>query len=106
MQLGKHIAPHVVNDVLLKVIVDADAQAVEQVAQQKRQSHGADGPAELGGAAILLDDAVDDVLRELRVGEGAEEREHGAAHGGQREAFVRQQIGPHAPENFAGGAFA
>ena len=106
MQLGKHIAPHVVNDVLLKVIVDADAQAVEQVAQQKRQSHGADGPAELGGAAILLDDAVDDVLGELRIGERAKERQHGATHSGQREALIRQQIGPHAPENFAGGAFA
>ena len=89
MQLGKHIAPHVVNDVLLKVIVDADAQAVEQVAQQKCQSHGADGPAELGVAAILFDDAVDDVLGELRVGERAKERQHGATHSGQREALVR-----------------
>ena len=33
--------------------------------------HGADGPAELGGAAVLLDDAVDDVLGELRIGERA-----------------------------------
>ena len=32
LQLGEHIASHVVDDVLLKMIVDADAQAVEQVA--------------------------------------------------------------------------
>ena len=31
LQLGEHIAAHVVDDVLLKMIVDADAQAVEQV---------------------------------------------------------------------------
>ena len=106
LQLGKHITPHVVDDVLLKMIVDADAQAVEQVPQQERQRHGADGPAELGGAAILLDDAVDNVFGELGIGERAEKRQHGAADGGQREALVRQQIGPHAPEDFAGGAFA
>ena len=68
LKLGKHVAAHVEHDILLEVVIDADAQAVEQIAQEKCAGQKQDGPTkEAGVAGLFLDDFVDDDLRELRV---------------------------------------
>ncbi len=105
LQPAKDIAAHVVNNVLLEVIVDADAEAVEQVAQKKRPRKRQHRPAQ---AALVFvdDDVVNDIFRELWESKCEGERKHGAADGGQREPLVRAQVHPRAPEDFPGRTLA
>ena len=97
------IAAHVVNDVLLEAVVDADAQAVEKVAQQEgaqqREHHRREQVN-----AFMADDLVDEELRELWIRESKGQREQGAPNGARSHEFVGTQVHRHPPQDLPGGA--
>ena len=96
-----NVAPHVKNHLLLELVVDADAQAVEHVAQQKRAQQRQHHRREQVGA-LVADDVINNELRELRIHEGESQREQRAAEDARRHPFVGPQIDGNAPEDFPG----
>ena len=98
-----NVPAQVVDHVLLESVVDADAQAVEQVTQKKRAEQTEHDWREQRGF-FLADHPVDDQPDQLRVGEREGQRKDGAADVGHRHPFVRPQINRYAAHNFPGRA--
>ena len=94
-----HVPAHVVDDILLEGIVDADAQAVEQVTQQEGAQQAEHDPRELVRLP-LADDLIDDLPREMRKGEAACRRQYRAKHRSHGHPPIRRQVDRHAPDHF------
>ena len=89
LEAGVNIAAEVEDDLLLQLVVKADADAGEEFAEEK----GADEQAHHGREAVgvlLGDDLVNDVLGELGIGERGGEREEREADGAERHELVGQ----------------
>ena len=98
-----NIAAHVVDHILLEFIVDADAQAVEQVPQQERGEQSEHDRREQRGL-FFANHPVDHQPDQLRVGEREGQRQDGAADVGDRHPFVGPKINRDAADNFPGRA--
>ena len=87
---------------MLETIVDPDAQAVEQVAQQEGAQQTQHCRGEQPGL-LFEDHPVDHQPDQLRMDEGKGQSKDRAGDIGQGHPFVRAQINGHAPDNLPGG---
>ncbi len=103
LQAGIDVAAEIEDDLLLQLVVEADAEAGEEFPQEKGTDERGHDRGEAAGV-LLRDDLVNDVLGELGVGEGGGEGEQGEGDGAERHELVGQQIDADAPHDLAGRA--
>jgi hypothetical protein len=95
------ITAHVIDHGLFQRVVDDNAQAVEDVAQQKGGDQGQDHGDEQVNA-VLADDLVNHGADQPRIGQRKTQREQRTAHGAKRHEAVRLQKDRHPPHDLRG----
>ncbi len=86
-----HLAPHVIDDILFKVIVDHNSQPIEELAKKKGTDDDSDDEWKL--LPILVSDYfVDDIRGNARIDEAKAKGNDGAADGPHRHQFVGKNI--------------
>ena len=98
LQAGIDFATHVENYILLEVIIDQNAERVEQISQQERADQTEHQFRE-HFRSLLADDLLDRVAGKHWKREGRQERKHRAKDRRRRKQFVRPQVNRHAADH-------
>ena len=105
LQAGINVPAHVENDVLFEGVVDANAEAIEKVPEEKGSHQRERQPREFPGGPVTAD-AINHRANQVGVNEGEGQGKQGAEERAHGHAGVRAEVNGDAAEDFGGGALA
>ena len=99
LKASVHFDSHIVDNVLFKVVVDQDSEAVKRFPKEKGADQNKDYPRKFLRLS-LTDDLVDNVGRQAWINEGEGKRDDGASNRSRRHPLVGEKVADDAAGDF------